>query len=85
MEYIALHYNTIVIVITLCGCYAEHMMVSAQFGQQQENLDVMRSANEVKVAMEKQLERHWEQHQRQIETLKNEVSQREASLEHLQL
>ena len=61
------------------------MMVSAQFGQQQENLDVIRSANEVKVAMEKQLERHWEQHQRQIETLKSEVSQREAALEHLQL
>ena len=68
-----------------CNCSTEHMMVSAQFGQQQENLDVIRSANEVKVAMEKQLERHWEQHQRQIETLKSEVSQREAALEHLQL
>lgn len=63
----------------------EHMMVSAQFGQQQENLDVLRSANEVKVAMEKQLERHWEQHQRQIESLKAEVTQRETSLEQLQL
>lgn len=61
------------------------MMVSAQFGQQQENLDVIRSANEVKVAMEKQLERHWEQHQRQIESLKAEVTQREAALEHLHL
>lgn len=66
-------------------CCTEHVMVSAQFGQQQENRDVMRSANDVKVAMEKQLERHWEQHQRQVESLKAEVSQREAALEHLQL
>ena len=60
-------------------------MVSAQFGQQQENLEVMRSANAAKAAMEKQMEQHWEEHQKQIELLKTEVSQRETALENLQL
>ena len=63
----------------------EQMMVSTQFGQQQENIDVLRSANEVKDAMAKQLEKHWEQHQNQVESLKMEIAQKETAFEQLQL
>ena len=73
------------IFLSLAGIIAEQMMVSTQFGQQQENIDVLRSANEVKDAMAKQLERHWEQHQHEMESLKMEVTQKDTSLEQLQL